>query len=141
MKRIALAHSLIASPAAASVDVTVNHGAVWKADDVSLSTAGLLQIHNTGNADETLTAVSCPIADETRLVGADGHALLPLAIPAGQTVTFTLVGPHQILTGLHFVIEQGSVVPCSFTFSGAGNIGIFLNEVDAPAPRPALAGR
>jgi len=141
MKRIALAFLLVASPAAASVDVTVDHGAVWKAEDVSLSTAGLLQIHNTGGADETLTDVSCPIADDTRLVGAQGQALLPLDIPAGQTVTFTLVGPHLVLTGLHFLIVQGSVVPCSFTFSGAGNIGVFLNEVDAPSPRPVLAGK
>jgi copper(I)-binding protein len=138
MKRLALALSLIAAPAAASMDITVNHGAVWKADDVSLSTAGLLQIHNTGSADERLTGVTCPIADSTKLAGAQGQALLPLTIPAGQTVTFTLEGPHLVLTGLHFIIVQGSVVPCSFTFAGAGNIGVFLNEVDAPSPRPKL---
>jgi copper(I)-binding protein len=140
MKRLALVFLLLAGPAVASVDVTVNHGAVWKSPDISLTTAGLLQIHNTGNADETLTEVSCPIADDTKLEGAQGQALLPLTIPAGQTVTFTLEGPHLVLSGLHFIIVQGSVVPCSFTFTGAGNLGVFLNEVEAPSPRPALAG-
>jgi copper(I)-binding protein len=141
MKRLTLAFWLLAGPAAASVDVTVNHGAVWNSPDISLATAGLLQIHNTGSTDETLTEVSCPIAENTKLEGAQGQALLPLTIPAGQTVTFTLEGPHLVLSGLHFIIVQGSVVPCSFTFAGAGNIGVFLNEVDAPSPRPGLLAK
>jgi copper(I)-binding protein len=138
MKRLAFVLTLLAGPAAASMDITVNHGAVWKAPDISMSTAGLLQIHNNGGAADTLTAATCPLADTTSLVGAQGQALLPLTIPAGQTITFTLTGPHLVLKGLHFIIEQGAVVPCAFTFTNAGDIGVFLNEVDAPAPRPKI---
>jgi copper(I)-binding protein len=138
MKRLALALALIASPAAASMDVSVNHGAVWQAADLTLTTAGLLQIHNTGAADDRLTKVDCPIAEQTTLVGAQGQALLPLTIPAGQTVTFTLEGPHLVLRGLHFIVVKGSIVPCAFTFARAGEIGVFLNEVLAPSPRPKL---
>lgn len=122
-----------AGPALAAMDVSADHGSVWQTKKIGDTTQGFLQIHNTGAADDVLTAWSCPVADTTELVGADGKPLQSLTIPAGQTVTLSGTGVHLLLESTHDTVDFGSVVPCSFTLQNTGDIAVYLNAVPAPA--------
>jgi len=121
-----------AGQARAAMNVTLDNGSVWQTSKAGDTSQGFLEIHNSGNAADILTAWDCTIADSTDLVGADGKKLTSLTIPAGQTVTFTEAGPHLILRKTRYTIDYGSVVPCSFTFQASGDIGGYLNAVPAP---------
>jgi copper(I)-binding protein len=122
-----------AVPALAAMNVSADHGSVWQTKKIGETTQGFLQIHNTSGADDVLTAWSCPVADTTELLGADDKPLQNLTIPAGQTVTLSQAGVHLLLQNLHYTVDFGSVVPCSFTLQNAGEIAIYLNSVPAPA--------
>lgn len=128
---------LAAAPALAatttpSINIRLDHGSVWQTTKKDTATEGFLQIHNDGPTDDVLTAWSCPDADETSLLGKDGKALTQLEIPAGQTVTLAPGGMYLALSGLHYPVDHGSVLPCAFTFEQAGELGGFLNEVKKP---------
>jgi periplasmic copper chaperone A len=129
-----LAFLVGAAPALAdnTASVTLNHGSVWQTAKVGDASQGFLQIHNLGSAADVLTAWSCPVAQATALVDGKGNALPSLTIPAGQTVTLAANGPHLLLQNTSDTIDYGSVVPCSFTFQQAGQIGGYLNSVVAP---------
>jgi copper(I)-binding protein len=114
------------------IDVTLDSGTVWQTKKIGYTTQGFLQIHNTGSTADVLTGFNCTIADATLLVGADGKSLQSLTIPPGQVVTLAAKGPHLLLQNLHYTVDVGSVVPCSFTFQNAGDIGGYLNSVAAP---------
>jgi copper(I)-binding protein len=118
--------------ALAQIDVTLDHGSVWQTKKTGDTTQGFLEIHNTGGTADVLTGFDCSIADATLLVGADGKTLQSLAIPPGQVVTLAVNGPHLLLRNTHYTVDYGSVVPCSFTFQNAGDIGGYLNAVAAP---------
>jgi copper(I)-binding protein len=124
----------LASPgiALAQIDVTLDHGSVWQTKKTGDTTQGFLEIHNTGSTADVLIGFDCSIADATLLVGADGRTLQSLAIPPGQVVTLAVNGPHLLLRSTHYTVDYGSVVPCSFTFQNAGDIGGYLNAVAAP---------
>jgi hypothetical protein len=47
-------------------------------------------------------------------------------------VTLTATGPHLILQSTHFVIGEGSAVPCSLTFQNQGQVGVMLFAEPAP---------
>jgi copper(I)-binding protein len=125
---------VLASPgiAMAEIDVTLDHGAVWQTKKIGDTTQGFLQIHNTGSTADVLTGFDCSVANATLLVGADGKTLQSLTIPPGQVVTLAENGPHLLLQDMHYTVDYGSVVPCSFTFQNAGDIGGYLNAVAAP---------
>ena len=128
---------LLAAPALAatttpSVNIRLDNGSVWQSTGKETSTEGFLQIHNDGPTDDVLTAWSCPNADNTALLDKNGKALTQLVIPAQQTVTLAPGGMYLALSGLHYPVERGTVLPCSFTFEQAGPLGGFLNEVKKP---------
>jgi len=140
LARVLLVGTVLAGPAFAqdagqpTGDVTLDHGSVWQTKKVGATTQGFLEVHNSGAADDVLTAWDCPIAGETDLVDAAGKPLQSLTIPAGKTVSLAQNGPHLVLQNLHYTVDFGSVLPCAFTFENAGYLGGFLNEVPAPTP-------
>ena len=135
LRPLLLALPLLASPgfALAEIDVTLDHGSVWQTNKKGVQTEGFLRIHNTGSVADVLTAADCSIAGSTELVGADGKALDSLDIPAGQTVTLSLAGPHLLLKNLRYTVDYGSILPCAFTFQQAGDLLGYLNAKPAPA--------
>lgn len=114
------------------INIRLDHGSVWKATGKQKVTEGFIQIHNDGDTDDTLTAWTCPNAEDTVLMGKDGKPLSELTIPAKQTVTLAPGGIFLDLKDLHYPVERGSIIPCSFTFKQAGLLGGFLNEVKRP---------
>ncbi len=135
MKRFlgaAFAAIMLVAPAWASVGVTLDHGTIWQTKKIGADTQAFLQIHNTGDTPETLTAWSCPLADTTALLDAAGKPLQSLSIPAGKTITLAGGGPHLLLHNAHFTVDYGSAVPCAFTFTEAGAISGYLYAVAAP---------
>jgi copper(I)-binding protein len=96
-------------------------------------TMGFFSIVNTGSETDTLTSVSCLVADTTALVDTNGKALARLAVPAGQTVSMSAKGPHLVLQATHFVIGKISTVPCTASFANAGAIQVFLYAASPPS--------
>ena len=131
---IALACALIlpAFPAYADAVLTLDHGTVWKTNNGGQDTQGFLQIHNTGNAPDTLTGANCSIAASTVLVDASGNPLQSLAIPPGQTVTLSSSGPHLFIKDARYLVARDGILPCAFTFTISGNLVGYLNVVAAP---------
>ena len=115
-----------------NVNVRVDHGSVWQTLGKQNTTEGFIQFHNDGDTQDVLTAWSCPDADNTVLMGKDGKALTQLVIPPKQTVTLAPGGIYLALSGLHYDVKRGSILPCAFTFNVAGQIGGFLNETNRP---------
>jgi periplasmic copper chaperone A len=115
-----------------SINIRLDNGSVWQTKGKETTTEGFLQIHNDGPTEDVLTTWSCPDADDTALMGKDGKPLTQLVIPAKQTVTLAPGGIYLALSGLHYDVERGSVLPCSLTFLQAGPLGGFLNEVKRP---------
>lgn len=118
-------------PGVPSTDVTAHHGSVYQTSNGGNVTQGFLEIDNTGGADELIGA-TCPIADDTSLVGPDGQAVPNLTIPARQTVVLAPGSAHLALQNLHFSVQYGGIVPCSLTFAGAGTVSVFLYATPAP---------
>jgi copper(I)-binding protein len=134
LRSAVLALPLLASPALALADIniTLDHGAVYQTKKSADPTQGFIQIHNSGSDPDMLIGWNCSIAATTTLVGADGQKLDSLIIPPGQTVTLSAKGPHLALQDLSYNVEQGSILPCSFTFQDVGQIGGYLNSEPAP---------
>lgn len=129
---LAVAAPAFAATTTPSVDIRLDHGSVWRTPPKITSTEGFVQIHNDGDTDDVLTAWSCPNADQTVLTGQDGKPLTQLTIPAKQTVTLAPGGVYLALTGLHYPVQRGSIMPCAFSFERAGEVGGFLNEAKKP---------
>jgi copper(I)-binding protein len=129
-----LGASLIAvptPPGVPSTDVTAHHGTIYQTQDAGTATQGFLEIDNVGDADE-LTGVACPLADDTSLVDSHGDEIHNLTIPARQDIKLTADGPHILLQKTHFSVAYGGIVPCSLTFTNAGNVSVFLYAIPAP---------
>jgi copper(I)-binding protein len=118
-------------PGVPSTEVTAHHGSVYQTGNDAQTTQGFLEIDNLGAADE-LTGATCPIADTTSLVGADGQPIENLPIPAKQDVRLTPGGTHLMLQSLHFSVQYGGIIPCSLTFAQAGTVSVFLYAKPAP---------
>lgn len=129
---LALALILPAFPAHAAAVLTLDHGSVWQTDKAWQDTQGFLQIHNTGDEPDTLTAVNCTIAASTALVDASGKPLAGLVIAPGQTVTLSSTGPHLLLDDARYVVVKDGVLPCAFTFAVSGDLIGYLNAVAKP---------
>jgi copper(I)-binding protein len=129
---LAFAGLLFAVPAYADAILTLDHGTVWQTSKDGLDTEGFIQIHNTGDAPDTLTAVDCTIAASTALVDAGGAPLQSLAIPPGQTVILSAKGPHLILAGARYKIAHDGILPCAFSFTVSDDLVGYLNAVARP---------
>lgn len=129
---LALAFSLPALPAWADPIISVDHGSVWMTVKPGQNTQGFLQIHNTGDAPDTLTGANCTIAASTALVDAKGNPLASLEIPAGQTVTLSGTGPHLLINAARYPVEKGGILPCSINFAQSGSLVGYLNAIPAP---------
>lgn len=106
--------------------MTAFHGKVYQTHKGDLVTQGFLTIQNQGGGADTLTAVSCPIADTTTLVDAGGTTLNNLDVAAGASVVLAPKGLHLQLQTLHFQVYRGSVIPCVLTFHSFGQIEVML---------------
>lgn len=127
---------LLATPLSAWADatLTLDHGTTWTTDKDGQDTQGFVQIHNTGDAPDTLTGANCTIAGSTTLVDAKGNPLPSLDIPAGQTVTLSTTGPHLLITNARYRVEKDGILPCAFTFTSSGDLIGYLNAVPKPKP-------
>jgi copper(I)-binding protein len=129
---LAFAGLFAAAPAYADAILTLDHGTVWQTRKDGLDTQGFIQIHNSGDGPDTLTAVSCTIADSTELVDASGAPLQSLVIPPGQTVTLSSSGPHILLKGARYKIAHDGILPCAFSFTVSSDLVGYLNAVAKP---------
>ena len=129
---LALALALSAGPALADATLTLDHGSVWQTQKKGDDTQGFVQIHNTGDAADTLTAAKCTIADSTILVDAKGNPLQGLDIAPGQTVTLSSTGPHLLIKGARYRVEHDGILPCAFTFAISGELIGYLNAIPQP---------
>lgn len=129
---LALAFILPAAPAVAGPIISLDHGGVWITLKPGLDTQGFLQIHNTGDAPDTLTGVNCTIAASTVLVDAKGAPLPSLEIPAGSTVTLSAAGPHVLINAARYPVEKNGILPCAVTFAISGDLIGYLNAIPAP---------
>lgn len=134
LRRLALALNLAlpAAPAFADATLTLDHGSVWLTQNAGQDSQGFVQIHNTGDAPDTLTGAKCTIAYSTVLVDAKGVPLPSLEIPAGQTVTLSSTGPHLLIQAARYRIQKDGILPCAFTFSSSGDLIGYLNAVPRP---------
>jgi copper(I)-binding protein len=114
-----------------SQNIAAHRGTIYQTTKSGQPTEGFMEIVNTGPAD-TLTAADCPLADSTSLVGANDQPITNLAIPANQNLALTPGGPHLLLQSPHFLVEFGSVVPCTVTFANAGRVSIYLFATKHP---------
>jgi len=131
---LALLATTIVTTAAANLpglNIIAHHGTVYQTSKAGDPTEGFLEIDNTGGPD-TLMQASCPVADTTSIVGADGKALGALAIPAARDLLLRPNGPHLLLQATHFSVQYGGIIPCSLTFSKAGTMSIFLYAETGP---------
>lgn len=129
---LALAFLLPALPAWADPSLTLDHGSVWQTNKDGQDTQGFLQIHNTGDATDTLTGVDCTIAAGTVLVDAKGNVLQGLDIAPGQTVTLSAAGPHLLINGARYAVQRNGILPCAFDFAQSGKLVGYLNAVAPP---------
>jgi copper(I)-binding protein len=129
---LAFAGLLSAAPAYADAILTLDHGTVWQTRKDGLDTQGFIQIHNNGDAPDTLTGANCTIAASTVLVDTSGAPLQSLAIPPGQTVTLSSSGPHLVLKGARYKIEHDAILPCAFSFTVSNELVGYLNAVARP---------
>jgi periplasmic copper chaperone A len=129
---LAFAGLFAAAPAYADAVLSLDHGTVWQTSKDGLDSQGFIQIHNTGDAPDTLNAANCSIAATTQLVDGSGAPLPSLAIPPGQTVTLSSTGPHLVLTGVRYKIDRSGILPCAFSFSVSSDLVGYLNAVKRP---------
>lgn len=134
LRSIALGLSLIlpAFPAYADAVLKLDHGTVWQTMQDGQTTQGFLQIHNSGDSPDRLTAVNCTIAASTVLVDAAGKPLADLVIPPGQTVTLSADGPHLLINDARYQVKPDGILPCAFSFSQSGSLIGYLNAVAPP---------
>jgi copper(I)-binding protein len=131
---LALACALLlpALPAWADPLISLDHGGVWQTLKPGQNTQGFLQIHNTGDAPDTLTGADCTIADSTTLVDAKGNPLPGLEIPPGRTVVLSSDGPHLLIEGARYRVQKNGILPCSINFAQSGDLIGYLNVIAAP---------
>jgi copper(I)-binding protein len=119
-------------PAQAAAIVTLDHGSVWQTAKDGQDTQGFIEIHNTGDAPDTLTGANCSIAASTVLVDGGGNPLASLDIAPGQTVILSGNGPHLLIKGARYRVQRNGILPCAFTFAQSGALIGYLNAVPAP---------
>ena len=112
--------------------IITHQGKIYETAQVGDATQGFLVIDNQGSAADTLTGLSCPIADTTSLVGSDGKPIKTVEVAPGKPAALAANGPHLALQSTHFQIFRGSVIPCTLTFQKAGQIQVLLKATKPP---------
>ena len=153
----ALAFLLLASPLAAQSHGVVAAGSLEISGAFSRATlpnapvgAGYLTITNKGSADDKLVSASSPVAGVTQIheVKMEGDVMKMnqaeggLLIPAGQSVTLAPGGLHIMFMELRQPLAEGSMVPVTLTFTGAGTVEVELaiGPINADAPPHDMPG-
>ncbi len=113
--------------------LVADHGVIYETNTAGDPTQGFLTIQNQGHTTDTLTALACPIADTTTLVGADGKPESNVGVAPGKPLTLSAKGPHLALKSTHLPIYPGSTIPCALTFRNAGPIQVMLYAMKAPS--------
>ena len=106
--------------------MTAFHGTVYQTHKTGNSTEGFVTIKNQGAGPDTLTTVTCPIADTTLLMDAGGTTVNNLDVAAGTSVVLASKGLHLELQNIHFQVLLGSVIPCMLNFRTFGEIQVLL---------------
>jgi hypothetical protein len=145
---LAAAFVLVAGPAFAH---SVNVGSLeitdlWaRATPPKAPTAGgFLTITNNGTDDDTLVAVSTPMAGKSELHKMemkDGVMIMRpveggITIPAGGSVTLAPGGLHLMFMKLTGAFKEGETVPVTLTFAKAGSVDTFLHVLSVGAKGP-----
>ena len=107
--------------------------------------AGYLTIANKGNVEDTLTAVTTPVAETSELhimeVKNGIMTMRPveggIKIPAGETVTLAPGGYHLMFIKLKHDLKQGEKLPVTLTFANAGTVETFLHIMPVGSMGPA----
>ncbi len=123
---------MAALPAHADAVLTLDHGTAWITLKDGEDTQGFVQIHNTGDAPDTLTGANCTIAGSTALVDAGGNPVQSLVIAPSQTVTLSGNGPHLLIKAARYRVKKDGILPCAFTFTQSGDLIGYLNAIKAP---------
>jgi len=136
MKRLALALSLLALPAAAHEVTTetlvIDHPYALETPATAMSGAGYMTITNTGNAPDrllevradfprvTLHGTETDAQGVTRMIPVEGIEIAP-----GETVTLAPGGMHVMFMGLDGdPFEEGERIPATLVFERAGEIAV-----------------
>jgi periplasmic copper chaperone A len=134
----------LAFPAFAQSD-----GPVHVTDAKSRPTApggtGVVYMTVTSSADDSITALSAPIADKAemhRTVKGDGgimrmEPVATLPLKANEAATFGPGGLHVMLTGLRKPLAAGDSFPLTVTFAHAAPVTVTVSVGSfKPAPQP-----
>lgn len=136
MKRLALALSLLALPAAAHEVTTetlvIDHPYALETVATAMSGAGYMTITNTGSAPDRLLEVRADFPrvslhgtetdaqGVTRMIPVEGIEIAP-----GETVTLAPGGMHVMFMGLDGdPFEEGERIPATLVFERAGEIAV-----------------
>jgi len=125
----------VPAPGMAIGSVEAHHGVIYDSPKPGSTTTGSFAIKNAGNNADTLVNVACPLADATTLVDASGQPGGNITVQPGQDVSLSSKGLHLVLAGIHFGVSRGSTVPCTLSFSGAGDIQVLLYEAVPPTAK------
>ncbi|MBJ2153455.1 MULTISPECIES: copper chaperone PCu(A)C [Paracoccaceae] len=150
----ALAVSMTASAASAQSCPSWQSGDLTLTNAWSRATIGparpavfYVEIANAGSVDDSLTAISTPLAEMPMLhetVVTDGVATMPhvsdIPVPAGSTVSLAPGGFHGMLMGLTAALAEGESFPMTLIFERSGevtiDVGIAAYAARGPACQP-----
>lgn len=105
--------------------------------------AAYLQVTNSGDVDDVLLGVTCPVAmaELHRAVVRDGKkGMEPVGsvpVPAGGTTVLRPGGLHVMLMHVRAPLRRGTAVPLTLRFARAGSVTLsapVLADVGTPAP-------
>lgn len=113
--------------------------------------AGYLQITNRGGEQDTLLGASTPAAKMVMLhdtVENGGSStmtpLKELAVPAHQSVGFSVGKKHLMIMGPAHMLKAGETVPLTLRFAKAGTVTLTVPVTaltgPAEAPMPSMSG-
>jgi copper(I)-binding protein len=131
-----------AATAHAAGDIAITDAKARPTPPGAQTAAVYLTIVNHGAADDTLTAITTPVAETAaahRTSNANGvmtmDAAPDLPVKAGGGVTFAPGGLHIMLTGLKQPLTKGETFPITLTFAAAGPVTatVTVGPVGPPA--------
>lgn len=123
-------------------------------EPASDTAAAYFTIRNVGEADDTITGVSSPVATSAMLhdigkapLGAgspmDTGSMVPseqVVVKAGETIVLQPSGGHLMLTGVTGTLAPGSTVNLQLVLEKAGIITVKAPVLALTAPAPSPAG-
>ena len=94
--------------------------AVRKADGAVV----YFDIKSTGKFGDVITAVYSPVAKQAALVDAGGGPLTRVEVPGATTLSFTVEGPHVVLSELTRALTPGETIIVTLIFEKSGGLGV-----------------